>query len=240
MCGRIAHFRSEEKYLKWLKSQIPVAGPVSKEPAGRYNVAPQTPVGVLHLEDGNLRFRDLRWGYAPGWAGDRPPSINARLDKAVSSRYWADIWPHGRCLVPADGWYEWVGDSAGRARQPWFIHLTADEPMFLAGIARLPSMDLPADPSEGFAILTTEGEGGLLDVHDRMPVVLPPQIAREWLAPGMSSERALDLVRQHGLSAEAFSWHAVSTAVGNVRNQGRHLIEPVAPAPRTLDLFDEG
>lgn len=239
MCGRIAHFRSEESYLAWLASQLPASGPISSEPADRYNVAPHSSVSVLHLEDQNLQFRGMRWGYSPPWANARAPAINARLDKVSSSPYWSQIWPGGRCLVPADGWYEWLGDPrTPRARQPWFIHLVADEPMFMAAIAPL-SGTAEVKGGQGFAILTTESEGGMIDVHDRRPVVLPPDAAREWLQPSLVPERAIDLLRYHCMPVDAFHWYPVGPAVGNVRSEGRHLIEPVAPAPTTGDLFGD-
>ncbi len=240
MCGRIAHFRSEEKYLKWLKSQAPVAGPVGSEDSQRYNVAPQTSVSVLHQDADGLRFSSMRWGYAPLWAAGKPPSINARLETAATSKYWRDIWASGRCLVPADGWFEWVRDThAPQSRQPYFIHLPDTEPMFLAAIGRFPRGPSEVTPEEtGFAIITADSEGGMLDIHDRRPVVLPADVARRWLDPGLPAEHAHELARHHATPADAFKWHEVDIAVGNVRNDGPHLIERCRPAPRTLDLFD--
>ncbi|SDS01316.1 Putative SOS response-associated peptidase YedK [Halopseudomonas xinjiangensis] len=240
MCGRIAHFRSEEKYLKWLKSQLPVPGPVGSEDSDRYNVAPQTNISVLHQDDDGLRFSAMRWGYAPLWAVDRTPAINARLETAATSKYWQDVWASGRCLVPVDGWFEWVGDSdAARSRQPYFIHLPGTDPMFLAAIGRFPRGPCEAIPQErGFAIITADSEGGMLDIHDRRPVALPAKVARQWLDPDLPAEQAQELARHHATPADAFTWHAVDTAVGNVRNDGPHLIEPCRPAPHTLDLFD--
>lgn len=240
MCGRIAHFRSEEKYLKWLKSQVPVAGPVDDQPIERYNVAPQTNVSVLHQDADGLRFSTMRWGYAPLWAADKPPSINARLETAARSKYWRDIWTVGRCLVPADGWFEWVSDGHQlRSRQPYFIHLADDQPMFLAAIGRFERGSPDTLPEQtAFAIVTADSEGGMLDIHDRRPVVLSPEAARRWLDPTLDSESAETLARTRAMPAESFRWHPVNPAVGNVRNEGRQLIEPQPLAPRTLDLFD--
>ncbi|UAW99483.1 SOS response-associated peptidase family protein [Halopseudomonas nanhaiensis] len=240
MCGRISHFRSEEKYLKWLKSQVPVAGPVDDRPSERYNVAPQTHVSVLHQDEDGLRFSPMRWGYAPLWAGDKPPSINARLETAARSRYWRDIWAVGRCLVPADGWFEWVSDAhQPRSRQPYFIHLADNQPMFFAAIGRFErGLSAPSPETTGFAIVTADSEGGMLDIHDRRPVVLAPAVARRWLDPGLDAAAAEDLARTHATPAESFRWHSVDAAVGNVRNDGPQLIEPRPLAPRTLDLFD--
>lgn len=240
MCGRIAHFRSQEKYLKWLKSQEPAAGPIGDQPAERYNVAPQTELPLLHQDLDGLRFSSLRWGYKPRWASGQP-SINARLETAATNRYWAEIWANGRCLMPADGWFEWVSDARQpRARQPYFIRLKRDEPMFLAAIGRFtrgPNVIQPDDG--GFAIVTADSEGGMVDVHDRRPVVLPADAARRWLAPDLSPSQAEQLARQQGMPVDAFQWYEVDPAVGNVRSEGPQLIEPRPPIPGTRDMFDD-
>ena len=239
MCGRIAHFRSQEKYLKWLKSQEPVSGPVNQQMAERYNVAPQTDLPLLHHDSDGLRFTTLRWGFVPRWASGQP-SINARLETAATSRYWADIWSAGRCLLPADGWFEWVSDPRQpRARQPYFIRLKRDEPMFFAAVGRFtrgPDAIQPEDA--GFAIVTADSEGGMIDVHDRRPVVLPADAARKWLAPHVSPAEAEDLACRHATPVDAFQWYEVDPAVGDVRSEGRQLIEPRPPIPSTMDMFD--
>ncbi|HHX1499049.1 SOS response-associated peptidase family protein [Pseudomonas aeruginosa] len=78
----------------------------------------------------------------------------------------------------------------------------------------------------GFVIITADSAGGMVDIHDRRPVVLSPELAREWLDPATTPERAEQIVLHQGEPAEAFTWYEVSRDVGNVRNQGAHLIEP--------------
>ena len=143
------------------------------------------------------------WGYAPHWArgaGKRPPAINARLETAVRNRYWSSVWKHGRCLVPANGWYEWVKDPGdAKRKQPYYIQLKSDEPIFYAAIGHFPrGRDGEQSDIDGFAIVTSASDQGMVDIHDRMPVVLPPDGAREWLKsrePGKTSCRACRLVR---------------------------------------------
>ena len=80
---------------------------------------------------------------------------------------------------------------------------------------------------DGFVIITADSDQGMLDIHDRRPLVLPPDLAREWIEPGISPERAEELVSNLALPVQAFEWHAVDRAVGNVRNEGAHLIEQI-------------
>ena len=83
----------------------------------------------------------------------------------------------------------------------------------------------PGD-ADGFAIVTSASDRGMVDIHDRMPVVLPPDVAREWLEAGLAPERAEDLARHHAVPVDQFEWYEVGKEVGNVRNKGRELVKP--------------
>ena len=98
--------------------------------------------------------------------------------------------------------------------------------MFFAGLAQVPSGPSP-DESPGFLIITADAEGGMIDVHDRRPVVLSPELAREWLSPGITKDRAKEIARDCGQTAEDFEWYPVSKDVGNVRNKGEYLIKSI-------------
>ncbi|SDS22390.1 Putative SOS response-associated peptidase YedK [Halopseudomonas xinjiangensis] len=224
MCGRIAQHRALQQYMRYLASPKRLASPPSDAPIARYNVPPSTQVQIIHEHDDQLHVEPVRWGYAPFWAkGKRPPPINARLETAATSKFWKGIWCTGRCLVPADGWFEWVKDpNDPKKKQPYYIRHASDAPMLMAAIAQLPKDE---DDTGGFAIITADSDQGMVDIHDRRPVVLPPDVAREWLEPGLLPERAEDLARHHAEPVEAFEWFPVDKAVGNVRNEGSHLIE---------------
>jgi len=231
MCGRFTQYQSQVHYLEKLNWQAPLAFEPNDEPIDRYNVAPTTRVQLLHWDDDGLRVSAVPWGYAPHWAqgkGKRPPAINARLETAVTSRYWSSVWKHGRCLVPADGWYEWVKNPHdAKRKQPYYIKLKTDEPMFYAAIGHFPrGADDEFSESDGFAIVTCASDQGMVDIHDRMPVVLPPEVAREWLEAGLAPERAEDLARHHAEPVESFEWYEVGKEVGNVKNKGAGLICP--------------
>ncbi len=233
MCGRFTQYQSQVRYLEKLNWQAPLAFEPDEEPMSRYNVAPTTQVQLLHWDEDGLRMSALPWGYAPPWArgsGNRPPAINARLETAVTSRYWSNVWKSGRCLVPADGWYEWVKDPTDTKRkQPYYIKLKTDEPMFFASVGRFTGgADEKLDDGDGFAIVTSASDQGMVDIHDRMPVVLTADTAREWLDTGLEPERAEDLARHHAEPVDAFEWYEVGKEVGNVKNKGPGLIRATA------------
>lgn len=226
MCGRFTQYRTVDEYAKALQLGL-LDGDWSNEPLARYNVAPQSRAILLHQDDQGTRASPVRWGYAPHWAdGKRPPVINARIETASTSKFWGAIWKRGRVLVPSDGWYEWKKDPDDpKRKQPYLIRLKSKEPMFFAAIADLPSAE---HEGGGFAIVTAASDQGMVDIHDRRPVVLPPEIAREWLETGLAPERAEDLARHHDIAVEEFEWFPVGKAVGNVRNHGPELIEPIS------------
>jgi putative SOS response-associated peptidase YedK len=131
--------------------------------------------------------------------------------------------------VGADGWYEWVKDPVDpKKKQAYYIRLRSGEPMWFAALGQFRREDrMEEQEGDGFVIITADSDQGMLDIHDRRPVVLPPDLAREWIEPGISPERAEELVSNLALPVQAFEWHAVDRAVGNVRNEGAHLIEQI-------------
>lgn len=129
------------------------------------------------------------------------------------------IWPH-RAITPIDGWYEWV-DESGPKKQPYFIRRRDQQPSLCASIDQF-----AAGEHEGFVIITADAQGGLLYVHDRRQVVLAPGLARQWLDKSLPKEQAEQLALNLGEAPDAFEWHKVGLAVGNVHNQGSKLILP--------------
>ncbi|WP_244233348.1 SOS response-associated peptidase [Pseudomonas aeruginosa] len=191
----------------------------------RYNVAPSTAVTTLRLEGDALVAQAVRWGWRPFWARDRAAPINARVEKVAHGRFFSAAWRH-RALTPVSGWFEWV-DEGGTRKQPYHIQHADGSPVLCAAIGQFPGLDDDEQAEQhGFVIITADSAGGMVDIHDRRPVVLPPDLAREWLDPATPPERAEQIVLHQGEPAEAFTWYAVSRDVGNVRNQGAYLIEP--------------
>lgn len=223
MCGRFTQYNSREEYLAFLGEEAERDIPYDPEPVGRYNVAPGTRVLLLSERHSQLQLAPVHWGYAPEW-WNKPALINARSETAVDSRMFRPLWEHGRAIVFADGWFEWKQQNG--VKQPFFIYRKDGNPLLLAAIGKPPFEN--GNDQKGFLIVTAAADEGLLDIHDRRPLVYSPAAARKWLSENKTDKEAEDIAREGSLSAEDFTWHPVSRAVGNPRNQGRELIEPLA------------
>ncbi|MDZ5601852.1 SOS response-associated peptidase family protein [Pseudomonas sp. RP23018S] len=229
MCGRYSLYESMDFYLRQLALDKVVINGYDDERINRYNVAPRSRVELIRPVQGGLSIDRVTWGWAPHWAnGKGPVPINARGETVLSGRFFKSLWPHGRVLAPANGWFEWVADPAGgKGKQAYYIRAANDEPLFFAALAQV-SNDPEQRKRDGFVILTGAADEGLLDVHDRKPLVLTPTLAREWLDPATPAHRAEMIVREGCRRATDFTWHPVGSAVGNVRNEGAALIQRVA------------
>ncbi|MFU3821056.1 SOS response-associated peptidase [Pseudomonas aeruginosa] len=223
MCGRLSQYSGLHEFVSVLNLPNILTNLVGEQPQ-RYNVAPSTQVTTLRLEGDALVAQAIRWGWRPFWARDRAAPINARAEKIAHGRFFSAAWKH-RALTPVSGWFEWVDGGEGR-KQPFHIQHADCSPILCAAIGQFPGLDDEQDERHGFVIITADSAGGMVDIHDRRPVVLSPNLAREWLDPATPPERAEQIVLLHGEPSEAFTWYAVDPAVGNVRNQGAHLIEP--------------
>ncbi|EPN9526331.1 SOS response-associated peptidase [Cronobacter malonaticus] len=222
MCGRFAQTLSREEYLAALDETTERDIAFDPEPLARYNVAPGTRVLLLNQRDDVLHLDPVHWGYAPPW-WHKAPLINARVETAATSRMFKPLWQHGRAIVFADGWYEWKRE--GDKKQPYFIHRADGQPLFFAAIGKAPFES--GSDSEGFVIVTAAADKGLIDIHDRRPVALTAEAALAWLSPETSDARAKTLASDGALGPEAFIWHPVDRAVGNIRNQSPDLLAPI-------------
>jgi putative SOS response-associated peptidase YedK len=220
MCGRVTQYSDTSEFVAALGWERTWHDRLEGQAAPRFNVAPATSVTVLRQEAQALRAERVRWGWRPHWATDRAAPINARAEKVAHGAFFRAIWPH-RAITPIDGWYEWV-DEGGPRKQPYLIRRRDGRPALCASIGRF-----KGDEQDGFVIITADAQGGMVDVHDRRPVVLAPELARSWLGETLEGERAEQMVLHLGEPAEVFEWYRVSPAVGNVCNQGPELIRPL-------------
>jgi putative SOS response-associated peptidase YedK len=230
MCGRLAQVRAEQKYLASLALQGELLLPPSAEPINRYNVAPHSRVGLLRPVAQGYLWSPERWRWLPAWT-EKPVrnDFNATREKVSSSRYYREIWPH-RALLCVDGWYEWCPVEGEKTKQPYYIRRQDSEPLFLPSVGQFSEPDQEPKPDDGFRIITADSEGGMLDVHDRRPVVFNAESARAWISE-ISREEAGRMLHERALPVDAFYWYAVGREVGNYRNEGPGLIEPLAPTP---------
>nr|WP_265580056.1 SOS response-associated peptidase family protein [Kosakonia pseudosacchari] len=172
--------------------------------------------------DGNFALDPVLWGYSPQW-WTKAPMINARSETAATGKMFSKLWRSGRAIVPADGWYEWK--KTGSRKQPYFIYRSDGSPLFMAAIGHAP---FDTDHGqEGFVIVTAPSNQGLIDIHDRRPLVFDTESALSWINEKTSPEDAADLAEKHALPESDFSWYPVSAKVGNPHNQGQELIKKI-------------
>ena len=225
MCGRLSQYRGIHDFVAVLSIPDALLNHVGDAPLNRYNAAPTTSLAVLHQHEQRLYADNLRWGWRPHWARDRAAPINARVEKVAHGPFFRAIWRH-RLIVPVDNWFEWV-DAADNTRQPWLIRRADRSAVFCAAIGQFPTADRESRDDDGFVIITADSKGGMLDIHDRRPVVFSAALASEWLDPATPGERAEQMLLFEGEGSEVFQWHKVDKAVGNARNQGASLITAI-------------
>jgi putative SOS response-associated peptidase YedK len=254
MCGRYASARKRIELLEEFSAQ---ADDASTELAPDYNVAPTKPVYAVltrqpddrdGLGDALAAARDnaaptarqlrvLRWGLVPFWAKDvkiGSRMINARAETVAEKPAFRRAFGHRRCLLPADGYYEWQQQD-GAPKQPIYITRADGRSLAFAGLYELwrdPAV-APDDPAAWLwttTIITTSAPDDLGHIHDRMPMVIEPSSWGEWLDPANHDVADLRSLLVPAM-VSGLSTYPVSTAVNSVRNNGPELIEPLHPDP---------
>jgi putative SOS response-associated peptidase YedK len=245
MCGRFASARKRQELLDEFRIERDrVSGPLAPD----YNVAPTKPVyGVLtraghrgEQDAGEVarELRVLRWGLVPSWAKDPAIGsrmINARAETVASKPAFRNAFARRRCLLPADGFYEWMGvEEGGRARkQPYYIHRADGGILAFAGLYELwRDASHPDDHPSAWlwtaVIITTRAEDEVGRIHDRMPMVIGPGRWDDWLDPANTDATALHTLLAPAISGGLASY-PVSTEVNSVRNNGPGLTKPAGP-----------
>lgn len=221
MCGRYRLKDTDELTERLrLVFKIPrwVTGP-------RYNIAPSQEVDVIvRAGDGTHQLRRMRWGFVPFWEKAEKPRIapiNARSEEAINKPMFRQALQERRCLIAADGFYEWKRD-AGTAKQPFDISRKDGKAFFIAGIYEDATEVRPATQ-----LLFTTGPNELMaKIHDRMPVILSDEKAREWLEPGpLTAERWAGFARP--FPAEAMQARPISSLVNSPRHDGPEVLAPL-------------
>ena len=230
MCGRF----TQRMTWRELHERMDLIGtPLNLRP--RYNVAPSQDVAVVRAADDGRTLAMLRWGLIPSWARDPAIGhrlINARSETAAEKPSFRSAWRNRRCLIPADGFYEWKRE--GKTRQPWLFGLRVGAPFAFAGLWErwtVPQSTAltgslaertPGEAVETCTILTTAANETVAPVHGRMPVILPWEAHGLWLAG--------EDVPLAPYPADAMTAQPVSTHVNRPANDDPRCVEPVAPA----------
>jgi len=214
MCGRFAFYSPSEATA----ALFGVDGSVAVEP--RYNIAPtQFIAAVREDEEQNRELVMLRWGLVPFWAKDPAIGnrmINARAETVAERPSYRAAFQHRRCLVLADGFYEWRKE--GNTKTPYFISLASGKPFGLAGLWENWTDKNSGESIQSTTLITTVANDFMATLHHRMPVILQADTANEWLSgPG-------DFLERSAASSPALQAWPVDRRVNNARNSGAELI----------------
>ncbi len=224
MCGRIAQYSHPLRYTEFLGIENAAVMFDRADQRLGFNVAPGCHPVVI-FPDGAMRR--IHWGYRPRWAAERslPHTLNARVESAAEQPYFRALWRHGRVIVPADGWYEWRIDQ-GR-KQAYYIRLQAEAPMFVAALTNFQE-NQGSDENLGLVIVTAAPDTGLIDVHDRRPLVFAPADATQWLDASLPLATVKRLALECAMTDNHFTWYPVSSAIEKNTADSPDLIRPLA------------
>jgi putative SOS response-associated peptidase YedK len=192
--------------------------------APRFNIAPSQPVAVVRLGGHGRRLAGLRWGLIPSWAKDgKLAPINAGSETAADKPTFRNAMRKRRCLVAANGFYEWV--KTGKQRQPFAFSLQDDKPFAFAALWE--SWAGPSGDIETCCLLTTTANDLVKPAHDRMPVILERPYFEQWLDPAEQNAEALSwMLRPY--RADAMRAWPVGSLVNNACNDDARCLEPAA------------
>lgn len=224
MCGRYANSRVAAD-LSVLFEAVDEAPGLTPD----YNLAPTDPAPIVRMSRTGRVLSVARWGLLPPWATDRKAGvrmINARVETVATARAYAGAFAARRCLVPADGWYEWLRRAGAGGRQAYFMTPRDGSGLALAGVWSAWGPDRLLT----FSVLTTAAAGDLAAVHDRMPLVLPPSRWASWLAADGADAVPL-LAPPSAAVLAGLEIRPVGPAVGDVRNDGPQLTAEVDSLP---------
>ena len=238
MCGRYVSATPPDELAKYFGATPP---PADLALPPNHNVAPTQTVYAVRERADTRSLDPLHWGLVPFWAKDPKIGnrmINARAETVARKNAFRVPFTRRRCIIPADGFYEWRRLEGSKRKQPMFISRPDGEPFAFAGLWEqwrdTNNLDPDGEPLElhSCTIITCEANEAMSEVHDRMPVVLPPSAWDFWLDPAnRDAEAAAGLLVP--APSSLIRMHPVSTEVNNARNKGAHLIEPAEP----LDIF---
>ncbi len=222
MCGRFITTGTWAQYRRYL-SILPPEVDGRNGPQPNYNTAPTSELEIITSHEGEIIVEPVRWGLIPHWAKDSKvrAMINARGETVADKPFFRTAFEHGRCLIPATGYYEWRTEN--KVKQPYLIHLRGDAPVFEPfAFAGIMSTNKILD-TRTFAIITLAADEGIADIHNRMPVIFKGEVLAAWLDAETGKAEALDLLQQN--RGGELVYYPVSKDVGNVANKGPELIE---------------
>lgn len=229
MCGRYT------RYLPWSEIhrlyRLTAPAEIGRNDAPRYNIAPTEEVPFVTAgENGSHRLREGRWWLVPFWAKEVPKfqMFNAKSEEADSKPSFRDAFKSKRCLIPADGFYEWtISPADKKQRDPWYIFLPEHRPFSFAGLwAYNSTLDITS-----CTILTAAASEPMKQIHDRQPVILDQSAYEAWLDPATpvpEAKQLLDLNLDGQLQFYRVSRDVNATVKDGKPNDSQHMIEPIS------------
>ncbi len=231
MCGRFTLKTS----LNTLKEHFLFDVPADITLTPKYNIAPTHSIATLLWNQGKRHYGRMRWGFIPRWSEDNSMAsnmINARSETIREKRSFRRPFQNQRCLILADGYYEWKADKS--SKQPLYIHHRDHRPFAFAGLWENwtpPHRQSDTQINWTATIITTDANQVTSNLHHRMPVILSPDDYDAWLNPNTSNLNALHHFLMHPPNQNQmgeFQITAVSTRVNNVKNDDSDCIKPDA------------
>ena len=231
MCGRYTLRRVSLVFTDFDAAPVPRFEEFTERPL--FNIAPSQHVPVVRLDaKGERTVSRVRWGLIPHWMKGKPKTapINARAETAMTGGMFRQAFERRRCLVPADGFYEWQGKTP--PKQPYYIRMKDDALFAFAGLWERWTPEEGAEPVDTFAILTTSPNGLMRPIHDRMPVIIPKNDYARWLDRGKPAADVADLLKP--FDAAPMEAQPVGRHVNSPKNDG-----PECVAGITSEATDE-
>ena len=227
MCGRFTNTTTDPKKLQ---ESFDLKEIRTEQLHPRYNIAPTQPISTIVANAEGERFLGhMRWGFIPAWHQDPTKlggHINARSETAADKPTFRSAFKNRRCLIVADGFYEWQVHS-DTSKTPMYIHLQEREPFGMAGLWERWTNPETGEVLVSCTILTTRANEIMREIHERMPVILPHAGYQAWLDPTHNNKELLQSLLQP-YPAEYMTIYEVSTQVNNTRNDEVSLIERVS------------
>jgi putative SOS response-associated peptidase YedK len=223
MCGRFSITGDLDFYAEYFGVDDVLTQRLEKS----WNVAPTDPVYVIAEREGERQLRSMKWGLIPHWAKDtRSIHINARSETIATTPAFRDSFARKRCLIPADGFYEW--EPAEKGRTPHWVYRADGYPMVFAGIWASRKDPETVEWQRTCSIITKEAEGVISSIHDRMPVSLVADVWDTWLDRDLQDpEAAMSLIQT--IEPDSIMEHIVSSRVNSVKNNTPDLNDQIEP-----------
>jgi putative SOS response-associated peptidase YedK len=227
MCGRAYQTYTEDELHARYINERSKRNPLGLRP--NYNLAPTQLSPVVLVKEGERQLSLFRWGLIPTWAKDIKSAsqyslINARGEEIREKRSYKTPFQKRRCIVPLSGFIEWQRISP-KEKAPFAIHLKSGQIMSVAGVWEHWESKATGEEVDSFSIITTAGNKFMSKIHDRMPVILPPEKESEWLDPqNTDTESLMKLLKP--CPEDWLTAYPISKAINSPRNNSKEVLEP--------------